>query len=169
MIPDWPFDDRTALAPPAYLEGLGRVFARFDLRTQDSGNISFGLETGGRRWFVKTAGEPDNPKPYLNHADRIGLLENAQRIARVLEHPAGMPHLHGVVPSAWGPMLVYDWVDGELLHTPADRREDPSSSAAALPAPSRRKRSRPPSTGSSTCMRACAARAGSPATSTTAA
>jgi len=124
---DWPFDDRTALAPPAYLEELGRVFARFDSRTQDSGNISFGLEADGRRWFVKTAGEPDNPKPYLNHADRIGLLENAQRVARVLEHPAGMPHLHGVVPSAWGPMLVYDWVDGELLHTPADRREDPSS------------------------------------------
>jgi serine/threonine protein kinase, bacterial len=124
---DWPFDDRADLTPPVYLGGLGRVFARFDARTQDSGNISFGVEAGERRWFVKTAGDPDDPKPYLNHADRVALLENAQRIARALDHPA-TPRLHGAVPSAWGPMLVYDWAPGELVRTPAERRDDPACS-----------------------------------------
>ena len=123
---DWPFDDRTELTPPVFLSGLGQVFARFDERTQDSGNISFGVEAGGRRWFIKTAGDPGDPKPYLTHAERVALLENAQRIAAVLDHPAA-PKLHGVVPSAWGPMLVYDWVPGELVRTPAERRDDPAS------------------------------------------
>lgn len=123
---DWPFDARTNLAPSDYLSRLGQVFARFDARTQDSGNISFGLEAGGRRWFVKTAGDPDDPKPYLSHAERVTLLENAQRIASVLDHPA-TPRLHGVVPSAWGPMLVYDWVEGELVRTAPERRDDPAS------------------------------------------
>src|SRR5580693_5444246 len=71
MTPDWPFDGGTDLAPPAYLGGLGRVFARFDARTQDSGNISFGVEAGGRRWFVKTAGDPDDPTPFLSHTARV--------------------------------------------------------------------------------------------------
>jgi hypothetical protein len=126
MTPDWPFDGGTDLAPPAYLGGLGRVFARFDARTQDSGNISFGVEAGGRRWFVKTAGDPDDPTPFLSHTARVALLENAQRLAAALEHRA-TPQLHRVLPSAWGPMLVYDWVDGELVGTPAERREDPAS------------------------------------------
>jgi hypothetical protein len=123
---DWPFDDRPELAPPDYLGGLGRVFARFDARTQDSGNISFGVEAGGRRWFVKTAGDPDDPKPFLNHAARVALLNNAQHVAAALEHPA-TPRLHQVGSSAWGPMLVYDWVDGDLVGTPAERRSDPAS------------------------------------------
>ena len=46
----------TKLAPPEFLASAGRVFARFD--TQDSGNISFGVETAEGRFFVKTAGTP---------------------------------------------------------------------------------------------------------------
>jgi hypothetical protein len=133
---NWPFDDQTALAPPAYLGGLGRVFARFDAHTQDSGNISYGLEAGGQRWFVKTAGDPDDRRPFLNHAQRVALLENAQLVAAALDHPS-LPRLHGVVGSAWGPMLVSDWAPGELVGTPAARREDPASSFQrfrALPA-----------------------------------
>jgi hypothetical protein len=122
----WPFGERTELAPPALLGGLGRVFARFDARTQDSGNISFGVEAGGRRWFVKTAGDPEDPEPFLNHAARVALLRNAQRVAAALEHPA-TPRLHGVVASAWGPMLIYDWAPGELVGTPSARRADPAS------------------------------------------
>ena len=39
-----------------YLNDAGRVFAVFDERTQDSGNISYGVDVGGQRFFVKTAG-----------------------------------------------------------------------------------------------------------------
>ncbi|HWA63009.1 MAG TPA: hypothetical protein VG939_16635 [Caulobacteraceae bacterium] len=126
MTEVWPFAPRPDLAPADYLSGVGEVFARFDSRTQDSGNVSFGVEAAGRRWFVKTAGDPDDPKPFLSHADRVALLRAAERLAASFTHPA-LPRLYGTSPSAWGPMLVYDWLEGELLHEPSARRGDPAS------------------------------------------
>lgn len=122
----WPFDERTELAPAAYLSGAGAIFATFDARTQDSGNISFGVEAGGRRWFVKTAGDPAGSSAFLSHKERVALLGNAQRLAGEVSNPA-LPSLFGVIQSAWGPMLVYDWVAGELVRVPAERRADPAS------------------------------------------
>jgi hypothetical protein len=125
-VGDWPFDDETDLAPAAYLSGAGAIFASFDSRTQDSGNRSYGVEANGRRWFVKTAGDPADPKPFLPHGERVALLANARRLAHAVTDPA-LPTLHGVVQSAWGPMLIYDWVEGELVGAPAARRADPAS------------------------------------------
>lgn len=40
------------------LQRLGKTFARFDERTQDSGHVSYGIEQpSGRPLFVKTAGD----------------------------------------------------------------------------------------------------------------
>ena len=119
------FPDRDIDGPPAdYLERGGAVFARFD--QQDSGNLSYGVEVGGERVFVKTAGRPDGPVPVLAHPERISLLHNAIRLARAYRHPA-LPRLRQVVESPEGPMLVYDWADGELLSAPRERRGDPTS------------------------------------------
>jgi serine/threonine-protein kinase len=123
---DHPFADRPDLAPADYLSRVGTVFTRFDSRTQDSGNVSFGVEAGGRRWFVKSAGDPRDTAPFLSHAARIALLENAQTLARSVRSPV-LPALAGAVQSGWGPMLVYEWVTGELVHAPAERRDDPAS------------------------------------------
>jgi serine/threonine-protein kinase len=123
----WPFDDETELAPAEHLSQAGAIFATFDARTRDSGNVSFGVEAGGRRWFVKTAGDPADPAPFLPHGERVALLENAQRLARSVSHPA-LPALRGVAQSAWGPMLVYAWAPGELVRVPEARRADPQSS-----------------------------------------
>jgi serine/threonine-protein kinase len=125
-LSNWPFDDRTDLAPAAYLSQAGAVFATFDARTQDSGNLSFGVEANGRRWFVKTAGDPADPATFLPHAARVALLLNAQRLALTVSDPA-LPALRGAIPSAWGPMLVYDWAPGELVGVPAARRTHPES------------------------------------------
>ena len=123
---DWPFDEQTGRSPRDYLSGIGSVFATFDARTQDSGNVSFGVEAAGRRWFVKTPGDPADETPSLPHEQRIALLANAQRVATAVRHPA-LPRLFGIVGSAWGPMLVYEWVAGELLRAPPGRRDDPES------------------------------------------
>lgn len=40
----------------SYLTGVGEIFARFDVRTQDSGNSNYGIRIGDGRYFVKTAG-----------------------------------------------------------------------------------------------------------------
>lgn len=123
---NWPFDERTDLAPAAYLSQAGAIFAIFDARTQDSGNVSFGVEAGGRRWFVKTAGDPADRAPFLPHAERVALLLNARRLAEVVADPA-LPALRGIIRSPWGPMPVYDRAPGELLRVPAERRADPAS------------------------------------------
>jgi serine/threonine-protein kinase len=125
-VGDWPFDNETGLAPAAYLNQAGAIFATFDARTQDSGNVSFGVESNGGRWFVKTAGDPADRAPFLPHEARVALLLNAQRLAQSVSHPA-LPALRGVIQSAWGPMLIYDWAAGELAHVPAARRSDPES------------------------------------------
>jgi serine/threonine-protein kinase len=121
---DWPFDRETDLDPETYLKSLGRIISTFDARTQDSGNVSYGLEAADRRWFVKTAGDPQAQGTHLSHQARIDLLLNARDLALATRHPA-LPGFHSVIQTAWGPALIYDWVAGEVLGGPLARKEDP--------------------------------------------
>ena len=125
--------DRT---PREFVAQLGEVFAVFDAATQDSGNVSYGVRVGEERFFVKTAGEPGDSRPFLAHGERVELLRNAIRLAGSVTDPA-LPLLRNVVESAEGPLLVYDWVEGELLRVNQASRTDPASAFArfrALPA-----------------------------------
>jgi serine/threonine-protein kinase len=110
--------------PADYLGTVGTIFARFD--RQDSGNVSYGVAVGGARYFVKTAGHPDDDIPFLPHDQRVALLRNAVRLGRSYRHRA-LPRLHRAIESPHGPMLVYDWADGELIGVHGDRRADPAS------------------------------------------
>lgn len=106
------------------------VLQTFD-RTQDSGNVSYLVESDDRRLFVKTAGraEPPGPAPgapYFDHAGRVELLRNAVALARSCDHPA-LPPLLNVIESPDGPMLVYTAAAGENVHVPRDQRRDPVS------------------------------------------
>ncbi|MDE0198471.1 MAG: hypothetical protein OXK78_09770 [Caldilineaceae bacterium] len=112
--------------PGVYLNKTGDVFALFDAQVQDSGNISYGIQVGQQRFFVKTAGDPHDPRPFLPHEERVALLHNAVRVRRSCSHNA-IPQLHNVIESAHGPLLVYAWVDGELLHAGSATRQDPHS------------------------------------------
>src|SRR5687768_6271281 len=113
-------------APDSYLASIGTVFAVFGENTQDSGNISYGVSVLGERYFVKTAGLPDDPVSFLRHPDRVRLLRNAVRLRQSCSHPA-LPALHQVVESPAGPMLVYQWLEGELIGARREKRDDPSS------------------------------------------
>ena len=121
--------DRTDLAPDTFVTQHADVFAVFDSATQDSGNVSYGVRVGERRYFVKTTGSPHDPRPFLKHDGRIALLRNAVRIARSVSDPA-LPALRNVIESAEGPVLVYDWLDGEFIGTSASRRTEPTSAFA---------------------------------------
>ena len=118
--------DRIDQEPDRYLHNIGDVFAVFDEEIQDSGNISYGIRTEGERYFVKTAGYPDNPDPYLNHAERVSMLRNAVHLRQGCSYHT-LPTLHQVVESPTGPLLVYEWVNGELVRTDAASREHPGS------------------------------------------
>ena len=115
----------------AFVRRHSRILATFDDRTQDSGNVSWLVDAGGRQLFVKTAGcagsSPSDPSvPYFDHADRVVLLRNAVTLARSCDHPALAPLLN-VVESPDGPMLVYAAAPGENVHVPRKQRTDPAS------------------------------------------
>ena len=118
--------ERIEQAPDVYLNAIGRVFAVFDERTQDSGNISYGVQTTQGRYFVKTAGYPDDPNPFMSHSERVSLLRNAIRLRQTCDH-CTLPSLHQVIESPNGPLLVYQWVDGELIRVDAAIRNNPRS------------------------------------------
>ncbi|MCB9156362.1 MAG: hypothetical protein H6645_04515 [Caldilineaceae bacterium] len=141
-------------SPRGFLESVGNIFAIFDAQTQDSGNISYGVEveharycvsarkcsapnrsarngTGSTteftdRFFVKTAGNPDDPAPFLPHSARVALLRNGVQLAQSIQH-AALPRLHHAIESPHGPLLVYDWAAGELLHACRAQRADAQS------------------------------------------
>ena len=108
------FPAQIAIQPLPYLESLGTIFARFGADTQGSGNISYGVRTEDARYFVKTAGDPADTVPYLDFDGRVALLRNAVELAQSVTHPA-LPMLHAVIESPGGPLLVYEWREGELL------------------------------------------------------
>lgn len=116
--------DQIDCTPEEHLRDAGAVFAVFD--QQDSGNVSYGVEVSGGRYFVKTAGRAELDLPHLPHEQRVWLLRNAARIGQAYRHTA-LPLLRRVIESPHGPMLVYNWVDGELLGVPRHARDDRAS------------------------------------------
>ncbi|MYC96010.1 MAG: serine/threonine protein kinase [Caldilineaceae bacterium SB0661_bin_32] len=123
-----PLLDRRAIEQPPgeYLSEIGKVYAVFDAQVQDSGNISYGVQVGKQRFFVKAPGDPHDPRPFLPHEERVALLHNAVHVRRSCSHGA-LPRLHNVIESAHGPLLVYSWVEGELLHAGSATRQHPHS------------------------------------------
>jgi serine/threonine-protein kinase len=125
------FPGEIDLPPSTYLERLGPIFARFGADTQDSGNVSYGVRAGDVRYFVKTAGDPANLDCHLDFDGRVALLRNAVDLARSVAHPA-LPTLHAVIESPGGPLLGYDWRDGDLLGD-RDGPDSPHERFRALP------------------------------------
>jgi serine/threonine-protein kinase len=117
--------------PLEHVRRHGTVLAEFGHLTQDSGNVSWLVDLGERRVFVKTAGTDAPPPagaavPYVDHAGRVDLLRNAVVVARSCDHPA-LPRLLNVIESPVGPALVYEAAAGELVHVPSAERDDPRS------------------------------------------
>jgi serine/threonine-protein kinase len=114
----------------AYVRRHATVIKLFDHHTQDSGNVSWLVDVGDQRLFVKTAGAQgschDGPVPYVDHAGRVRLLRNAVDLARSCSHLA-LPRLLNVIESPAGPALVYEAAPGDLVHVPSASRGDPGS------------------------------------------
>lgn len=128
--------------PSSFIRECSTVLREFNHLTQDSGNVSWLVDSAGQRLFVKTAGTdgpsvPGAPVPYFDHAGRVELLRNAVDLARSCRHPA-LPALLNVIESPSGPALVYDAASGDLVGSPSNERQDPRSPYqrfAHLPAP----------------------------------
>ena len=117
--------------PATYVRGCSTVLREFNHLSQDSGNVSWLVESAGQHLFVKTAGTPDPPAPgapvpYFDHAGRVRLLRNAVDLARSCDHHA-LPALLNVIASPVGPALVYKAASGDPIRVPSGQRGDPAS------------------------------------------
>lgn len=122
---------RSDLTPEELVLAAGEVLARYDHRTQDSGNVSWLVSTSGGDLFVKSAGPEVTPlgaaPAHLDSPARVELLRSAAAIARSVDHPV-LASLRAVIETPQGPVLVYDRAPGELVGVPAEQRDDPGSS-----------------------------------------
>ncbi|HEX3003799.1 MAG TPA: hypothetical protein VHO27_06290, partial [Angustibacter sp.] len=89
----------------ALVSEVGEVFRVFD--RQDSGCVSYGVRVGAQRWFVKTA----------TTAAAAGSLERAIAVHAAVHHRAVLAPVHVLRegPDA-RPVLIYPWLDGEVLY-----------------------------------------------------
>ncbi|MCG7343642.1 serine/threonine protein kinase [Sporosarcina sp. ACRSL] len=96
-----------------WLKKLGNVFCVFD--QQDSGNISFGIENNGEKFFVKFAGA--KPEDFSGDpADAINRLIKAIPVYKQLEHPYLIRLIdHFAIEN--GNAAVFEWFEGECLHS----------------------------------------------------
>nr|WP_154895856.1 serine/threonine-protein kinase [Paenibacillus xylanexedens] len=114
-----------------WLRPLGKVFRVFD--QQDSGNLSFGMiQEDGTRLFVKYAGARTIHASTLNSPpEAIRSLRSSVSVYEDLKQDA-LIRLRDHFATEQGYVCVFDWVDGECLHSqwyfPAPAKyEDPRS------------------------------------------
>lgn len=96
----------------SWLKSYGRVFKVFDHQT--SGNICFGLEDQGKRYFLKYAGA--ETILYKGEArDAIQYLRRAGELYQVIRHDNLIQIMdQGHVGAGY--MLLFKWQAGESLH-----------------------------------------------------
>ena len=95
----------------SFLKEYGTVFKVYD--DQDSGNICFGTEKDGRRYFIKFAGaftERYNGNP----SDAISRLRDALPVYCDLRHK-NLIELIEAKEIGGGYLMVFKWVDGDCM------------------------------------------------------
>lgn len=95
----------------SFLHKYGKVFKVYD--DQDSGNICFGTEKDGQRYFVKFAGAPTEQYQGTT-ADAVAGLKAALLIYRNLQH-SNLIELVEAEDIGGGFAMVFKWVDGDCM------------------------------------------------------
>ena len=93
----------------SFLQEYGKVFKVFD--DQDSGNICFGTEQNGKRYFIKFAGAP-TVRGVLEGA--VERLKTTLPVYRDLQHPY-LIHLLDAYDVAGGFAMIFEWQNGECM------------------------------------------------------
>lgn len=96
----------------SFLRDYGRVFCAFD--ENDSGNISFGLERGGQRYFVKVAGA-NTLRSVSTPEKAIAALRRTAMVYHDLAHPS-LVEIVDTCEFDGGFAVVFRWRDGDCMH-----------------------------------------------------
>ena len=103
-----------------FLSRYGKVFQVFD--DQDSGNICFGTEKDGERYFVKFAGAPTEAYTGTRE-DAIERLRSTLPVYEKLKHEKLIEFVRAE-EIAGGFAMIFKWVDGDCMGRmyPAEHR-----------------------------------------------
>lgn len=100
----------------SFIKKYGTVFRVFD--RQSSGNLCFGVEKAGRRYFLKFAGaETINKHESFNTEDAVSILKHSVPKYKDLKHPL-LIDLIDAEEAGGGFITVFDWFDGESCGFP---------------------------------------------------
>jgi serine/threonine-protein kinase len=94
-----------------FLSRYGKIFKIFDY--QDSGNICFGAEKNGERYFIKFAGAPTE-KYTGKPEDAIARLKSSVPVYQELRHPNLIEFVKAEEVGG-GFAMVFRWVNGECM------------------------------------------------------
>ena len=95
----------------SFLSEYGRVFKTFD--DQDSGNICFGTEKDGQRYFIKFAGAPTE-QYNGNPADAVARLKATLPVYSELQHE-NLIELVEAKDAGCGFAMVFKWATGDCM------------------------------------------------------
>lgn len=95
----------------SFMKKYGKVFKVYD--DQDSGNVCFGTEKDGERYFVKFAGAPAE-RGGGTPAEAIERLKETLPTYRDLKHP-NLIELVEAEEVGGGFAMVFKWVDGDCM------------------------------------------------------
>ncbi|MDD3882766.1 MAG: phosphotransferase [Eubacteriales bacterium] len=104
-----------------FINKYGTVSKIFD--DQDSGNICFGTEKNGERYFIKFAGAPT--EQYTgNPSDAVSRLKATVPVYEALRHESLIEYI-GSEEIGGGFAMVFKWADGECMGKmyPASRKK----------------------------------------------
>ncbi len=94
-----------------FMKQFGRVFKVFD--DQDSGNICFGVERDGERYFIKYAGAPTEQYAGTPE-DAIARLRATVPVYQNLRHP-NLVEFADALEIGGGYAVIFKWTDGDCM------------------------------------------------------
>jgi len=98
-----------------FINDYGKVFRVFE---RGGGNLCFGVEKAGKRYFLKFAGtELANADDWVSPENTIERLKKSVPIYKDLKHPL-LVNMIDALEIGGGFMTVFDWFDGESFGYP---------------------------------------------------
>jgi serine/threonine-protein kinase len=98
-----------------FINDYGKVFKVFE---RGGGNLCFGVEKAGKRYFLKFAGaELANADDWVTPANTIERLKKSVPVYKDLKHPL-LANIIDALDIGGGFMTVFDWFNGESFGYP---------------------------------------------------
>ena len=96
----------------SFIHQYGTVFKVFG--NPGSGNLCFGVENGGSRYFIKFAGAPKAEYNYASTDKAVQWLKDAKQVYQDLAHDNVIRFINGEKIGG-GYAAVFEWIDAESI------------------------------------------------------